>query len=62
MLTSVLRALVNNPVKKKFMEKEKKQLMFWQFFSFSIKVMSKLSLIGFLMSGTLMLWAQAYKA
>ena len=29
MLRSVLRALVNNPVQKKFMEKEKKkQLMF----------------------------------
>ena len=29
MLTGVFRALVNNPIKKKFMEKEKKkQLMF----------------------------------
>ena len=29
MLTSALRAMVKNPVKKNFMGKEKKQLMFW---------------------------------
>ena len=44
MLTSALRALVNNPVKENFYwKRKKKQLMFWEFFSFSIKVMSKLS-------------------
>ena len=52
MLTSALRALVNNLVKESFYgkRKKKKQLIFWQFFSFPIKVMSKLSLIGFLTS------------
>ena len=35
--------LVNNPIKESFYEKRKKKLMFWQFFSFPIKVMSKLS-------------------
>ena len=44
MLTNVLRTFVNNPVKKSFYGKrKKKQLIFLQFFSFSIKVMSKLS-------------------
>ena len=45
MLINVLRTIVNNLFKKKkIMEKEKnKQLMFLQFFSFLIKVMSKLS-------------------
>ena len=42
MLTSDLRILVNNSVKIFFYGKRKKKLMFWQFFSFSIKVMSKL--------------------
>ena len=51
MLTSALRALVKNSFKESFYgEKKKKQLMFWQLFSFPIKVMSKLSLIGFLTS------------
>ena len=51
MLTSVFRALVKNPVKENFYgKKKKKQLMFWQLFSFPIKVMSKLSLIRFLTS------------
>ena len=51
MLTSALRALVKNPIKKNFYGKrKKKQLMFCQFFSFSIKVMSKRSLTEFLTS------------
>ena len=32
MLTNVFKVLVNNPFKKSFYEKEKKQLMFLQFF------------------------------
>ena len=48
---SALRALVKNLVKESFYGKrKKKQLIFWQFFSFPIKVMSKLSLIRFLTS------------
>ena len=41
---SALRALVKNPIKESFYgeSKKKKQLMFWQFFSFPIKVMSPL--------------------
>ena len=34
---NVLRALVNNQIKKSFYGKRKKKLMFWQFFSFLIK-------------------------
>ena len=34
---NTLRVLVNNPFKKKFMGKEKKQLMFWLFFFVSHK-------------------------
>ena len=38
---SVFRVLVNNPVKENFYGKrKKKQLIFWQFFLFPIKVMS----------------------
>ena len=38
MLTSVLRALVKNPIKESFYGKrKKKQLMFWQFFLISHK-------------------------
>ena len=40
-LTSVLRILINNPVKKKFYKKRKKNNIFTIFFIF-IKVMSKL--------------------
>ena len=50
MLTSVLKALIKNLVKENFYKKKKKQLIFWQFFSFSVKVMSKFSLIKFLTS------------
>ena len=50
MLTSVLKALVKNLIKKSFYEKRKKKLMIRQFFSFPIKVMSKLSLTGLLTS------------
>ena len=44
MLMGALRALVNNSVKESFYgkRKKKKQLTFWQLFSFLIKVMSKL--------------------
>lgn len=38
MLMNALRALVNNSFKKSFYEKWKKQLMFWEFFSFPIKM------------------------
>ena len=47
---SALRELVKNLVKERFYGGKKKQLIFWQLFSFPIKVMSKLSLIGFLTS------------
>ena len=50
MLTSALRILVKNPDKENFDGKRKKKLMFWQLFSFPIKVMLKLSLIGFLIN------------
>ena len=51
MLMDFLRVIINNPFKENFMEKlKKKQLIFWQFFSFPIKVISKLSLTGFLTS------------
>ena len=40
MLTSVFKILVNNSVKEKFYVKK---IIFWQFFLFPIKVMSKLS-------------------
>ena len=52
MLMSALRVLVKNSVKESFYEKrkKKKQLKFWQLFSFSLKVMSKLFLTGFLTS------------
>ena len=43
MLTSALRILVKNLVKESFYWKRKKKLMFWQLFSFHIKVISKLS-------------------
>ena len=44
MLTDALRVMVNNLFKKIFYEKrKKKQLMSWQLFLFSIKVISKLS-------------------
>ena len=43
MLTSALRALVNNPVKESFYGEKKNLLMFDSFFSFPVKVMSKLS-------------------
>ena len=46
MLWDTLKTIINNPFKESFYGKRKrkeKQLMFWQFLSFSIKVMSKLS-------------------
>ena len=44
MLINALRTIVNNLFKKKnYGKRKKKQLMFLQFFSFLIKVMSKLS-------------------
>ena len=42
-LTSVLRALIKNLVKESFYGKRKKKLIFRQFFSFPIKVMSNFS-------------------
>ena len=50
MLTSALRALVKDPVKKSFYRKRKKTINVLTFFLFPIKVMSKLSLIRFLTS------------
>ena len=51
MLTSALRALVNNPYKESFYGKwKKKKLIFWKFFSFYIKVVLKISQNGLLMN------------
>ena len=43
MLTNAFSVLVKNPVKESFYVKKKKQLIFWQFFSFPKKIMSKIS-------------------
>ena len=48
MLTNALRILVNNPIKESFYEKKK--LMFWQFYSFPMKVLSKISQNGMLIN------------
>ena len=51
MLTSAIRILVKNLIKKNLYGKRgKKKLMFEKIFSFPIKVMSKRSLTGFLTS------------
>ena len=51
-VSSALRILVKNPVKKSFYRKRKKKVIniLTVFFSFSIKMMSKFSLIEFLIS------------
>ena len=58
---SALRALINNLVKENFIGKEKKQLIFWQLFSFPIKVMSKLFYNGLLINTLRVLFSIFHK-